>query len=173
MDLFSHGIQQPTSKQTSSLSTIQFLWCQFGEFGIESINNPQIDIFLFNITSMLVVHWSWRKKVCLGQVKNNDLVLPQLSFLQAWSCGAFYFIRSYLSFSDRGSVHGEWVPASCWLQPQLLHQVRPKLCKASEQTLNGGGHPASDLRWMPQSASRHGHMPCSGMMRRPAHPVTQ
>ena len=45
MDLFGRGIQQPTSKQTSSLSTIQFLWCQFEEFGIESIFNPQIDIF--------------------------------------------------------------------------------------------------------------------------------
>ena len=90
MDLFGRGIQQPTSKQTSSLSTIQFLWCQFEEFGIESIFNPQIDIFVFHITSTLVVHWSCKKKFCLGQVKNNDLVLPHLSFLQAWSCGTFY-----------------------------------------------------------------------------------
>ena len=89
MDLFGRGIQQPTSKQTSSLSTIQFLWCQFEEFGIESIFNPQIDIFVFHITSTLVVHWSCKKKFCLGQVKNNDLVLPHLSFLQAWSCEAF------------------------------------------------------------------------------------
>ena len=78
-------------------------------------------------------------------VKLRTMTSSQLlTSVKLWSL--LYFIGSYLSFSDRGSVHGEWVPASCWLQPQLLHQVRPKLCRASEQTLNGGGHPASDLR---------------------------
>ena len=28
-------------------STIQ-VWCQFGEFGFGSINNPQIDVFIFS-----------------------------------------------------------------------------------------------------------------------------
>ena len=44
-----------------------FLWCQFGEFGIGSTNNPPIDVFLYSHH-----YYAW---YCIDIVRRNSLLV--------------------------------------------------------------------------------------------------
>ena len=52
------------------MSAIQFLWCQFGEFGTGSTNNPLIDIFFH---SHLMCAWYWNDLVRRNSVFSRSL----------------------------------------------------------------------------------------------------
>ena len=104
---------------------IQLLWCSFGEFGIGSINNPLIYIFLYshdlpawyciNIVkrnSVLVsygsnrvnwkVHQFYRQVLCIASLKNpqaHNHFFFFISLKGSFSSNKVFFIKwKYLSF---------------------------------------------------------------------------
>ena len=104
---------------------IQLLWCSFGEFGIGSINNPLIYIFLYSHhlpawycidivkrNSVLVsygsyrvnwkVHQSYRQVLCIALLKNplaHNHFFFFISLKGSFSSNKVFFIKwKYLSF---------------------------------------------------------------------------